>query len=276
MPRVAATARESPCRRAVDLPGGHTADSAADSRVAWACVSVWVDPSQPIANSDLWTLGYGNEGDYDSGWIRSTPGYYFSRLHMRYTPEQATEDLTLTWSTADGPLAGTETREGDEVSLTLSEPLALGAYTLSLQATDERAASGSDSVGITVVASAPPEITFATPLDQGTYAFSLPIPVSVTVSDPDALSPAVLELSWGGVAAGPGERARTGHRRAPFRPPGPGGVISLEFEGFIPSLAGLPQPREAVADGWSPGVRRLTGATVGRTINQTTNFKHKT
>ena len=28
--------------------------------------------------------------------------------------ESATEDLALTWSTADGPLAGAETRDGDD------------------------------------------------------------------------------------------------------------------------------------------------------------------
>ena len=55
-----------------------------------------VDPSQPIPAGDVLTLGYGvDEGGLDTGWWGYSPEFYFTRLHMRYTPHQAQEDLLL-------------------------------------------------------------------------------------------------------------------------------------------------------------------------------------
>ena len=55
-----------------------------------------VDPTQPIPASDIVTLGFDFDGGGgDSGWWGSTPEFYFTRLHIRYTPEQATDDLAL-------------------------------------------------------------------------------------------------------------------------------------------------------------------------------------
>ena len=51
----------------------------------------------PFPISDAIALGWGDVDLSDSGWMWgvSIPDFYFSRLHVRYTPEQATQDLAL-------------------------------------------------------------------------------------------------------------------------------------------------------------------------------------
>ena len=64
-----------------------------------------VSPTMPLSPDALLTLGFIDEestyGYYGYGWT-AMPGYYFTRLHMRYTPEQATQDLTLYHSSLGG------------------------------------------------------------------------------------------------------------------------------------------------------------------------------
>jgi hypothetical protein len=49
----------------------------------------------PLPISDVATLGFAWEGSVDTGWWGPSPELHFTRLHMRYTPEQAVQDLTL-------------------------------------------------------------------------------------------------------------------------------------------------------------------------------------
>jgi uncharacterized protein (TIGR03382 family) len=57
-----------------------------------------VNPGQPIPAGDVVTLGFGrgeSGNNWDTGWSWTLPEFYFTRLHMRFTPEQARQDLVL-------------------------------------------------------------------------------------------------------------------------------------------------------------------------------------
>jgi len=51
----------------------------------------------PFPIADVFALGFsGGQELADSGWLwGAAPEFYFTRLHIRYTPEQATQDLSL-------------------------------------------------------------------------------------------------------------------------------------------------------------------------------------
>jgi hypothetical protein len=59
-----------------------------------------IDAGQPISTSELFSLGFdldsvSDDTTYGYSNYFYVPDYYFTRLHVRYTPEQATQDLTL-------------------------------------------------------------------------------------------------------------------------------------------------------------------------------------
>ena len=55
-----------------------------------------INPASGVSLSALRTLGLDSPGRTDTGWGSiQRPDFYVTRLHMRYTPEQATQDLVL-------------------------------------------------------------------------------------------------------------------------------------------------------------------------------------
>ncbi|MCP4809390.1 MAG: DUF2330 domain-containing protein [Proteobacteria bacterium] len=86
-------------------------DLAVDNQPMWVAEYGWLlqnnsnkcDPcppeigDDPFPVSDAIALGWGDVDVADTGWRWGVtlPDFYFSRLHVRYTPEQATQDLAL-------------------------------------------------------------------------------------------------------------------------------------------------------------------------------------
>ena len=56
-----------------------------------------IDTRFGFSLSGLRSVGFEFQGSVDTGWSSTpaTPSFYVTRLHMRYTPEQATQDLVL-------------------------------------------------------------------------------------------------------------------------------------------------------------------------------------
>ena len=80
-------------------------DEALEGEARWVVEHGWAltmsgvkcDPCTEIPGipqEDVYTLGFGDSGDQDTGWW-GFQDHYFTRIHMRYTPEQATQDLAL-------------------------------------------------------------------------------------------------------------------------------------------------------------------------------------
>lgn len=86
-------------------------DLAVEEQAMWVAEYGWLlqnnsskcDPcppdigDDPFPVADAIALGWGDVDSGGSGWMwgATIPDFYFSRLHVRYTPEQATQDLAL-------------------------------------------------------------------------------------------------------------------------------------------------------------------------------------
>lgn len=112
-------------------------------------------------------------------------------------------DLTVLWSAnSTGKLTGAASLDGDISSLLLTDGLAAGDWTITVQVIDEDGATGDDAVAISVVENVPPHITLVSPAEGARFAEGVSVPISALVTDVDAGSNEELSLTWAGDAEG--------------------------------------------------------------------------
>jgi len=82
----------------------------------------------------------------------------------------ANEELTTSWtSTIDGYLAGTESVEGDALSMTIDEGLSVGEHLITLQIVDGSGETAEDTVTVDMVQNAAPSCSFIKPVDGDVF-----------------------------------------------------------------------------------------------------------
>lgn len=110
----------------------------------------------------------------------------------------ANEDLTTSWtSTIDGYLAGTESVEGEALSMTIDEGLSVGVHLITLQIVDSSGETAEDTVTVEMVQNASPSSSFIKPQPGEIFAQGEVVEVLAYFQDEEDMENLdLLEIVW--------------------------------------------------------------------------------